>query len=326
MGDIHKIKWLVDGNPSDEIYLGAEIKKTSLPYPPEVGFGYTEHIDLLDGITILQTKHNFTGEDRPFEIEIGHFSVQFPYPMFLFHIIHSGLKKTKGNNPEVNLILSPGEVVFGRGKSYDLLETIYTEENVSTTACIIPESTLAHLLGTESTQLLFQSLRLPSEGSYGLTKIPQSITNKLENASPDHLEGSMRALFAQSTILQFLVELYLLTANTGVFLKELEQDIFNVEILHSELLQIKEKIPNLTELAKKYNMSPGKLNQLFFKKYNESIYSFLSNQRLEQAYQALFETEVPMKTLAHTIGYSHVNHFITAFKKKFGVTPGSIRK
>jgi len=33
-----------------------------------------------------------------------------------------------------------------------------------------------------------------------------------------------------------------------------------------------------------------------------------------------------MKTLAHKIGYSHVNHFITAFKKKFGVTPGSLRK
>ena len=70
----------------------------------------------------------------------------------------------------------------------------------------------------------------------------------------------------------------------------------------------------------------SKLNQSFIKKYDQSIYSFLTNQRLDQAHEALLKTGIPMKILAHKIGYSHVNHFITAFKKKFGVTPGSLRK
>jgi len=73
-------------------------------------------------------------------------------------------------------------------------------------------------------------------------------------------------------------------------------------------------------------VTAAKLNQSFQKKYDQSIYSFLSNQRLDQAHQALLDSDIPLKTLAHKIGYSHVNHFITAFKKKFGVTPGSLKK
>ena len=73
-------------------------------------------------------------------------------------------------------------------------------------------------------------------------------------------------------------------------------------------------------------VTPFKLNQVFFENYNQSIYSFLANQRLDHAYQDLLETDIPMKTLAHKIGYSHVNHFITAFKNKFNVTPGSLRR
>jgi AraC-like DNA-binding protein len=45
------------------------------------------------------------------------------------------------------------------------------------------------------------------------------------------------------------------------------------------------------------------------------------SQRFDEAYQALIDTDFPMKTLAHKISYSHVNHFITALKKKFCVTP-----
>jgi AraC-like DNA-binding protein len=326
MGAVHTIKWLVEDSPHQETMLGSDRKKTALPYSPEIGSGFTEHIDLHDGITLIQTRHFFTGEDRPEEIELGNFSVKFSTPMFFFLITHSGLKKIKSNIHNKIIESYSGEVIFVRESEYDLVETIYTEEDLSTTVCIIPEVSLNNLLGVENVQILFQNLGIGAEGKYALMKIPESITKKLENSSPDHLEGPIRSLFAQSNLLQFLVELNLFTTNTATFIKELEKDSFDVENLHSELLQIKANIPNLYELAKKYGVSPRKLNQAFVKKYNESIYSFLSNQRLEQAHQALTLSEIPLKTLAHNIGYSHVNHFITAFKKKYGVTPGSLRK
>jgi len=326
MGEIHKIKWLVDSSGAEEVFIGAETQKMSFPYPPEIGFGFTEHIDLFDGITILQTTHNFTGEDRPAEIELGNFSVEFPQPMFIFHIIHFGIKIIKGVNPHVDLILKPGEIIFGRVRQYEVIETIKTEENVSTTVCLIPENRLSILMGLENTELLYENLNLNSVESFGFTKVPESISQKLENASPDNLEGSMRSLYAQSVLLQFLLELHLHTSTSGKFLKKLEKNIFNIEELHMELIQIESKIPNLAEIAKKYGTTAEKLNYAFTKTFGQTIYSFLSNQRLEQAYQALEKTDISMKVLAHKIGYSHVNHFITAFKRKFGVTPGTIRK
>ena len=331
MGEIHKIKWLIDNSADQEVFIGEQTQKISLPYPPEIGFCFTEHIDLFDGTTIMQTTHNFTGEDRPTEIELGNFSVEFPYPMFIFHVIHSGIKVVKGdhpqeNLPQINLVLNPGEVIFGRVNKYEVIETLKTEENVSTTVCLIPESRLAILMGVENTELLFENLGLSSEGTFCVTKVPESISKKLENASPENLEGSMRSLYAQSVLLQFLLELHLHTSTSEKFLKELEKNSLNIEELHMELIQIETKIPNLTEIAKKYGTTAEKLNYAFTKKFGQTIYAFLSNQRLEQAYQALEKTDISMKVLAHKIGYSHVNHFITAFKRKFGVTPGTIRK
>ena len=76
----------------------------------------------------------------------------------------------------------------------------------------------------------------------------------------------MRSLFAQSVILQYLFELNLYISSSKKFLSNLEKDDFNMAALHSELLQVTAAIPNLAELSKKYNVSPGKLNQAFNKK------------------------------------------------------------
>ena len=214
---------------------------------------------------------------------------------------------------------------MGRFDFLDFEQTLFTEEDVFLSVLYISEIELFNLLGSETAENLYINLDLVQNNKYREIKISQTISNKIANCTPDHLEGNMRSLFAQSIILQYLLELNLYISSSKSFLNNLEKDDFNVAGLRTELLQVTADIPNLAELSKKYKVSPGKLNQAFIKKYDQSIYSFLSSQRLDQAYQALIDTDVPMKTLAHKIGYSHVNHFITAFKKKFGVTPGSIR-
>jgi AraC-like DNA-binding protein len=35
---------------------------------------------------------------------------------------------------------------------------------------------------------------------------------------------------------------------------------------------------------------------------------------------------VSFRSAATRLGYSHVNHFISAFKRKFGYSPGSLRR
>jgi hypothetical protein len=60
--------------------------------------------------------------------------------------------------------------------------------------------------------------------------------------------------------------------------------------------------------------------------YGASVYNFVTDHRLNQVHASIIASTTPLKTLAARLGYSHVNHFIVAFKRKFGYPPGSLRK
>jgi AraC-like DNA-binding protein len=47
---------------------------------------------------------------------------------------------------------------------------------------------------------------------------------------------------------------------------------------------------------------------------------------LEQAKIMLLENQATLSAIAFETGYSHQQHFSRAFKKHFGVTPGSLNR
>jgi AraC-like DNA-binding protein len=319
------ISWLFDTeNPSTE--WSGSIRRVSFPYPSELAIGHAEHIEFQEGITLVKNFHKFDNEDRPTEIPLGSFVVEPSVPSFVSHMVHSGCINIVNDKNNHLLKRVVGIDILGRAASIKATQTLVTEEDISSSMLIIPENQLFNLLGSEIAEALFTNLGLLKVTDYKEIAVPQTISNKIANCTPSHLTGNMRHLYAQSMIFQYLIELNIFVTSSKESINLLGKNDFNVDALHADLLQITADIPKLTDLAKKYNVTPSKLNQIFADKYNQSIYSFLSNQRLEQAHQALCKTNIPMKTLAHRIGYSHVNHFITAFKKKYGVTPGSIRQ
>ncbi|MDD5216403.1 MAG: helix-turn-helix domain-containing protein, partial [Methylococcales bacterium] len=99
-----------------------------------------------------------------------------------------------------------------------------------------------------------------------------------------------------------------------------------VEKLHAYITSTKGKLPNLHDLAKQFGISLRTLNDLFTAEYGQSISAFINDYRLSAAHEALEHSDIPMKQLASELGYSHVNHFITAFKRKFSYSPGHLRK
>ena len=321
----HKIDWLFDQQlPSD--VLDGSFQKFSFPYPPNLGTGYAEHYQLHDGISMVKAFHNFTNEDRPSEMPLGNFFVQSALPSFTSHIMHSGCINIINNKNNEKLVRMPGSDLFGRSEILDITQILLTDEDICLTTIFIPEVQLIDLLGSNEIELFYKNLKISNMGDYHHIKIPQTISNKIANCTPSHLSGNLRQLFANSVILQYLIEVNIYISSVEIFNKNSLNSKLDITGLYTELLQVTGELPKLNDIAKKYNVTPFKLNQVFFENYNQSIYNFLANQRLDQAYQGLLETDIPMKTLAHKIGYSHVNHFITAFKNKFGVTPGSIRR
>jgi AraC-like DNA-binding protein len=328
MGYKHQIDWLFNSNN-----LSSEIDspnhRLAFPYPPELATGYTEHVELNEGIVIVKDVHHFQNKGIPPEINLGTFKIELPSAIFFAHMMHSGQMNWTGGSElssELSFSRVPGIDLIALQQNGSLTQTLFTKEDISSSVVQVPVRALQLLLGDEQAESFFENANISHSPHLAEKKIPKSISKKIENCTPDYLEGKNRILYGQSIVLQYLLELHLHLSSSKKSRVSVKKYSFSIEELHHELLQITDDIPSLQELSRKYNVSGAILNKEFFNKYDQTIYSFLSNQRLEQAYDALISSNIPMKTLAHKIGYSHVNHFITAFKKKFGKTPNSIRK
>ena len=79
------------------------------------------------------------------------------------------------------------------------------------------------------------------------------------------------------------------------------------------------------ELAKRCNMSYPHFARTFKDLYGRSCKEHLEMLRVEKAEEMLKFTNLSLNDVSMELGYSDQSHFIRAFKKLKGVTPGSIR-
>lgn len=103
---------------------------------------------------------------------------------------------------------------------------------------------------------------------------------------------------------------------------DLEKVYYAKEILLANL----SNPPSLTGLSKLCGLNEFKLKKYFREVFGSSVFSLLCEERLIVARQLIFQGEKNITTIAYELGYAHPQHFQRAFKKYFGVTPGSLLK
>lgn len=96
---------------------------------------------------------------------------------------------------------------------------------------------------------------------------------------------------------------------------------------HEILLEdLSKKPPTIRELAAKVSISEYRLREGFNQLFGLSIFECLQEARMERARQLLLGTNEPLKNICLLTGYSRMTNFITAFRTRFGYTPGSLRR
>ena len=80
------------------------------------------------------------------------------------------------------------------------------------------------------------------------------------------------------------------------------------------------------ELCEKFSISEYHLKEGFKELYNSTIYGYLLDKKLEFALHRLEENKLKVKDIAFEIGYENPSHFISAFKKKYSLTPKQYTK
>jgi AraC family transcriptional regulator, transcriptional activator of the genes for pyochelin and ferripyochelin receptors len=83
--------------------------------------------------------------------------------------------------------------------------------------------------------------------------------------------------------------------------------------------------PNLSEIAKAVGLNEYKLKRGFKETFNNTVFGYLADQRLQLAHRYLKDTQKTAAEIAFDLGYTTPQHFNNAFKKKFGFTPFSVR-
>ncbi|MCW3118026.1 MAG: transcriptional regulator, AraC family [Chitinophagaceae bacterium] len=83
--------------------------------------------------------------------------------------------------------------------------------------------------------------------------------------------------------------------------------------------------PSLSELAKIIGINEYKLKRGFKEIFDNTVFGYLSDARLEIAKNDLLKNKTSASQIASELGYSSVQHFSNAFKKKFGLSPNKLK-
>ena len=141
-------------------------------------------------------------------------------------------------------------------------------------------------------------------------------------------EGEIKKLFLLSKSIELLVlsaEAYNKSINNkNSFIKSTsdKEKLVAVKDLINERLH---KPPNLTEICKIAGLNEYKLKRGFKEMFNNTVFGYLTEQRLNLARQYILDTEKTIAEISFELGYLTPQHFNNAFKKKFGITPFSVR-
>lgn len=83
---------------------------------------------------------------------------------------------------------------------------------------------------------------------------------------------------------------------------------------------------SINELAEVACLSPTQFKLRFKRQLGESVYTYLTRQRLEKAKALLTHTDLPVQRIAEQVGYQDPSAFSRRFHRWYGLSPRAFRR
>lgn len=155
-----------------------------------------------------------------------------------------------------------------------------------------------------------------------------TMLNLIHNIVHCQYKGGLKKMYLLSKSIEFLVlqaEAYNATLKPTYQYIRSQYDKDCIIYAREYVLNHLEMPPSLSELAKIVGINEYKLKRGFKEVYQNTVFGYLSDARLEIAKNHLLANAMPISEIASDLGYSSVQHFSNAFKKKFGIPPSRLR-
>ncbi|MEO5328870.1 MAG: helix-turn-helix transcriptional regulator [Magnetococcus sp. THC-1_WYH] len=318
--------WLVNGKESSTVF-DIEKRHSRFPYfiPPEIGSGWGEMINTQHNVSLFRSECSFKQEEAGIFVSLADISSKSDNPSWAIQMATGGTIKHHDNLTGSNHVFGHGRCIIRYAKEVNFRPFAEKRNKITTSVLNLERDSLILMLGEQRFESLMVAIGTKDLPTVITHELPSSVSNLLNHAMLNPYQGKIRELFVQARALEFLCALSLFSERYSSVRPDSRNKLMAIYDLHDELIKLDGKVPALTELARKVGMSVRTMNHLFKETFGLSVRAFITKQRFEEAHKAIEESRIPLKVIAFRLGYSHVNHFITGFKKEFGYTPGSLR-
>ena len=83
---------------------------------------------------------------------------------------------------------------------------------------------------------------------------------------------------------------------------------------------------SIPQLSRRAFLSPTAFKAAFRQRYGLAVHAWLRQRRMERAAQLLRASSLTVLEVAQSVGYSSGSQFSTAFRQRYGTSPGKFRK
>lgn len=141
------------------------------------------------------------------------------------------------------------------------------------------------------------------------------------------LSGAVRKLFLEAKMLELMaLQLHHYRGSSSMpasGLKKKDKDV--LEQLREHLIATFHHDHSLQSLSHAFGINEFKLKKQFRELYGQTIFDFIFDLRMNHARHLLTDTGMFVNEVSREVGYRNPNHFSTAFRKKFGFCPGTLK-
>ena len=143
------------------------------------------------------------------------------------------------------------------------------------------------------------------------------------------LMGNCCDIYTESKVLELLVlQLYNFQKGNNKIEKccRCTHDFDKIHEAKDILIANSNHPPTILELSKRVGINDNKLKNGFKKVFNQTVYGYLFDYKMNLARQLLLDTDKTIFEIALDCGYEYTSHFTTAFKREYGLTPKPFKK
>jgi AraC-like DNA-binding protein len=143
-------------------------------------------------------------------------------------------------------------------------------------------------------------------------------------------KGFYKKLFLESRVLElFMLQTEFFDRSAAQqachYLANLAGDIEKLYFVKELIDKDPDAAHSLSGLSRQAGLNTFKLKKGFKDVFGETVFGYINELKMQKARRMLLDEKRPVNEVAYLLGYNSPNNFSTAFKKKFGVSPGKIR-